>query len=147
MPRSCARERLADLDDLAVRLGRAEVDRGADAAAEVWSLTEPNMIWSNSPGRSAARCLIFTMNGILCAYWREQSPSTPKVVATALFRRRWRARRCSSDRSTGIEANEAAAECSMPWSTGRIDTWPVSASRPWSKILQVAQLRRTVASL
>jgi hypothetical protein len=30
----------------------------------------------------------------------------------------------------GLGANEAAAECSIPWSTGRIETYPVPARRP-----------------
>ena len=50
-------------------------------------------------------------------------PSTPKVVATAL-------QPPSMASSTmflgskyfGFGAKDAAAECSMPWSTGRIDT-------------------------
>ena len=36
----------------------------------------------------------------------------------------------------------AAAECSMPWSTGRIERYPVPASRPWLNI--EPRLRNTV---
>jgi hypothetical protein len=47
--------------------------------------TSPNMIWSALFGYvSSSLWLIFTMNGILCAYLRDTAPSTPKVDATAL---------------------------------------------------------------
>ena len=36
----------------------------------------------------------------------------------------------SGSKYAGFGANEAPAECSMPWSTGRIETYPVPASRP-----------------
>ena len=36
----------------------------------------------------------------------------------------------SGSKYAGFGANDAPAECSMPWSTGRIDTYPVPASRP-----------------
>ena len=67
--------------------------------------------------------LIFTMNGILCAYFRDIEPSTPNVVATALQPPSIASSMmfCGS-KYFGFGANDAAAECSMPWSTGRIDT-------------------------
>jgi hypothetical protein len=35
----------------------------------------------------------------------------------------------------------AAAECSMPWSTGRMERYPVPPSRPW--LNSVPRLRST----
>ncbi len=63
------------------------------------------------------------MNGIWWANRREHMPSTPKVVATALQPPSMASSTmfCGS-KYLGLGANEAAAECSMPWSTGRIDT-------------------------
>ena len=80
---------------------------------------------------SSSLWFIFTMNGILWAYARETAPSTPNVLATAL-------QPPSTASSTmlrgskywGLGAKLAAAECSIPWSTGRMDTYPVPASRP-----------------
>ena len=67
--------------------------------------------------------LSLTMNGILCAYLRDTAPSTPNVEATALqppsIARRTR---FSGSKYIGLGAKLAPAECSMPWSTGRIDT-------------------------
>ncbi len=86
--------------------------------------------------------LIFTMKGILWAYWREQSPSTPKVVATALQPPSMASSTMFfGSKYLGLGANDAAAECSMPWSTGRIDTCPVPASRPWPN--RACRLRST----
>ena len=39
----------------------------------------------------------------------------------------------SGSKYCGFGANDAPAECSMPWSTGRIERYPVPASRPLSK--------------
>jgi hypothetical protein len=36
----------------------------------------------------------------------------------------------SGSKYSGFGANEAPAECSMPWSTGRIEKYPVPLSRP-----------------
>ena len=36
----------------------------------------------------------------------------------------------------------AAAECSIPWSTGRMERYPVPAMRPW--LNTVPRLRRTL---
>src|SRR6185312_6199263 len=83
------------------------------------------------------------MNGILCAYLRANDPSTPNVDATALqppsiasftiF---------SGSKYCGFGANDAPAECSIPWSTGRIETYPVPARRPVFRI--VWKFRSTV---
>ncbi len=62
------------------------------------------------------------MKGILCAYRRATAPRTPSVDATAL-------QSAASASSTmlagskyvGAFAKLAAPECSIPWSTGRID--------------------------
>ena len=82
------------------------------------------MTWSNLFGSvSSSLWFSFTMNGMRCAYRRDTAASTPNVDATAL-------QPPSMASSTmflgskyfGFGANDAAAECSMPWSTGRIDT-------------------------
>jgi hypothetical protein len=63
------------------------------------------------------------MNGILCAYLRETAPSTPSVEATPLQPPSMASLTMfSGSKYIGFGANEAPAECSMPWSTGRIDT-------------------------
>ena len=63
------------------------------------------------------------MNGILCAYLRAIEPSTPNVDATALQPPSIARRTMfSGSKYAGFGANDAPAECSMPWSTGRIDT-------------------------
>ena len=80
-------ERLGDLDDLAVAVVGAEVDRRADAPAPSSAAlrTEANMIWSAPLGYvSSSLWFNLTMNGILCAYLRETAPRTPTVEATAL---------------------------------------------------------------
>ncbi len=80
-------ERPRDLDDLAVALGRSEVDRrAAPAAPSSWArLTEANSTWSKTFGYvSSWLWFSFTMNGNLCAYLRLTEPSTPTVEATAL---------------------------------------------------------------
>ena len=64
----------------------------------------------------------FTMKGILCAYLRATEPSTPKVLATALQPPSIASfTMFSGSKYSGFFANDAPAECSMPWSTGRID--------------------------
>ena len=82
------------------------------------------MIWSAPFGYvRSSLWLIFTMNGILCAYLRETAPSTPTVEAIALVPpsiASWT--RFSGSKYAGLGANDAPPECSMPWSTGRIDT-------------------------
>jgi len=71
------------------------------------------------------------MNGIRCAYRRATVPSTPSVDATALHPPSIASRTMfSGSKNSGFGAKEAAAECSMPWSTGRMDMYPVPASRP-----------------
>ena len=63
------------------------------------------------------------MNGILWAYFRLHMPSTPKVDATALQPPSIASSTIfSASKYAGFGANDAPAECSMPWSTGRIDT-------------------------
>jgi len=65
---------------------------------------------------------IFTMNGILCAYLRATMPSTPYVEATALQPPSIARRTMySGSNICGFGANDAPAECSMPWSTGKIE--------------------------
>ncbi len=67
--------------------------------------------------------MIFTMNGILCAHLRETAPSTPNVEATALQPPSTASSTIfSGSKYSGFGANDAPAECSMPWSTGRIET-------------------------
>ena len=67
------------------------------------------------------------------AYLRPTMPSTPIVEATALQPPSMARRTMfSGSKYAGLGAKLAPAECSMPWSTGRIDTYPVPASRPWS---------------
>ena len=67
--------------------------------------------------------LSLTMNGILCAYWRgdraEHAEGGGDRVAAALD---GELHDVLGSKYAGLGANEAAAECSMPWSTGRIDT-------------------------
>ena len=78
---------------------------------------------------------IFTIKGILCAYFRETEPNTPRVEATALHPPSIANFRIfSGSKYIGFGVNDAAAECSIPWSTGRMDKYPVSASLPWLKI-------------
>ena len=63
------------------------------------------------------------MNGILCAHFRLTAPSTPKVEAKALQPPSTASRtRFSGSKYMGLGAKLAPAECSMPWSTGRIET-------------------------
>ena len=63
------------------------------------------------------------MKGILCAYLRATELSTPSVDATALHPPSIASfTMFSESKYAGFGANEAPAECSMPWSTGRIDT-------------------------
>ena len=63
------------------------------------------------------------MNGMRWAYARRHAPSTPNVVATALQPPSMASSTMfSGSKYFGLGANDAAAECSMPWSTGRIDT-------------------------
>ena len=87
------------------------------------SLTVPNSIWSNLFGYvSSSLWLILTMNGIWWAYLRATMPSTPKVEATALQPPSIASLTMfSGSKYSGFGANDAPAECSMPWSTGRID--------------------------
>src|SRR3954468_23881004 len=71
------------------------------------------------------------MKGNLCAHLRLTAPSTPMVEANALQPPSTASRtRLSGSKYLGLGANDAPAECSMPWSTGRIETYPVCASRP-----------------
>ncbi len=66
--------------------------------------------------------MIFTMNGIRCAHVRATEPRTPSVDATALHPPSWARRTMfSGSKYSGAGANDAAPECSIPWSTGRIE--------------------------
>ena len=66
--------------------------------------------------------LILRMNGILWAYFRATDPSTPYVVATALQPPSMASSTMlAGSKYAGFLANDAPAECSMPWSTGRIE--------------------------
>ena len=63
------------------------------------------------------------MKGMRWAYLRDIEPSTPIVEATPLQPPSIASSMmCSGSNSGVLGAKEAAAECSMPWSTGRIDT-------------------------
>ncbi len=63
------------------------------------------------------------MNGIRCAYLRAQTPSPPSVEATQLQPPSIASLTMfSGSKYCGAGAKLAPAECSMPWSTGRIDT-------------------------
>src|SRR2546425_6280349 len=73
-------------------------------------------------------------NGILWAYLRLTDASTPKVEATALHPPSIASFTIfSGSKYIGFGANDAPAECSMPWSTGRIERYPLPARRPLSK--------------
>ncbi len=76
------------------------------------------------------------------AYLRDMMPKTPKVVATAL-QPASRLKRIifSGSKNMGFGAKEAPAVCSMPWSTGKMDKYPVPDSRPWSNM--DCKLRKT----
>src|SRR5258706_7467098 len=74
------------------------------------------------------------MKGILCANFRATEPSTPNVEATALQPPSIASfTMFSGSKYWGFGANDAPAECSIPWSTGRIERYPVPARRPLSK--------------
>ena len=76
-----------------------------------------------------------TINGILCAYFRLTAPSTPSVDATALHPPSIARRTMlAGSKYSGLAAKLAPAECSIPWSTGRMLTCPVPASRPWFRM-------------
>ena len=63
------------------------------------------------------------MNGMRCAYRRATAPSTPSVEATALQPPSMASfTMFSGSKYSGFLAKDAPAECSMPWSTGRIET-------------------------
>ena len=81
------------------------------------------MIWSNLFGTVISSLwFIFTMNGMRWAYVRDTAPRTPKVVATALHPPSMASSTMlAGSKYFGFGANDAAAECSMPWSTGRIE--------------------------
>jgi len=76
--------------------------------------------------------LSLRMKGILWAYLREVMANTPRVLATALQPPSMaRLQMCSGSNMGRLGANDAAPLCSIPWSTGRIETYPVPASLPW----------------
>src|SRR4051795_12844001 len=82
------------------------------------------------------------MNGNLCAHLRLTAPSTPIVDANALHPPSTAScTRFIGSKYFGLGANDAPAECSMPWSTGRIETYPVPESRP--ELSSHCRLRRT----
>jgi hypothetical protein len=65
----------------------------------------------------------FTRNGMRCAYLRATAPSTPSVEATALQPPSTASfTMFSGSKYAGFGAKLAPAECSIPWSTGRIET-------------------------
>ena len=102
------------------------------------------MIWSYVFGRCKnALWFSFTMKGMRCTYLRDARPSVPRVVATALHSpARASSRRFSGSKYSGLLEKLAAAECSMPWSTGRIERYPLPPSRPW--LNTVPRLRSTL---
>ena len=64
-----------------------------------------------------------TMNGMRCAYFLDTEPSTPSVEATALQPPSIASSTMfAGSKYIGFGANEAPPECSMPWSTGSMDT-------------------------
>ena len=76
------------------------------------------------------------MNGILWAYFRLTAPSTPSVLATALHPPSTASLTMfSGSKYSGLAAKLAPAECSIPWSTGRMETCPVPANRPCVRML------------
>src|SRR5919112_3548186 len=95
-----------------------------------WTLE--NRIWSYAFGDVInSLWLTLTMNGILWAYLRLVAPRTPSVDAMALQPpSSARRTRVSGSKYMGFGAKLAAAECSIPWSIGRMLTYPVSARRP-----------------
>jgi len=63
------------------------------------------------------------MNGRWWAYWRLTEPSAPTVDAIALQPPSIASRtRLPGSKYIGFGAKLAAAECSMPWSIGRMLT-------------------------
>ena len=63
------------------------------------------------------------MKGIFVAHLRATMPSTPNVEATALQPPSTASSTIfSGSKYSGLGAKLAPAECSMPWSTGRIET-------------------------
>ena len=72
-----------------------------------------------------------TMNGIRWAYLRATVPSTPSVDATALHPPSIASSTIfAGSKYIRVRRERGAAECSIPWSTGRIDRYPVPPSRP-----------------
>jgi hypothetical protein len=62
------------------------------------------------------------MKGMRWAYWRATEPRTPKVDTTALQPASIARRTMFSlSKYRGLGAKDAPAECSTPWSTGRIE--------------------------
>ncbi len=58
----------------------------------------------------------------MCAYLRATAPRTPSVEATALQPPSMASFTIpSGSKQTGFFAKLAPAECSIPWSTGRIE--------------------------
>src|SRR4051812_36320214 len=92
------------------------------------------MIWSYLFGYVRnSLWLSFTINGMRWAYVREIAPMIPSVEANALQPPSSASRtRFSGSKYRGFGAKLAPPECSMPWSTGRMLTYPVPPRRPWS---------------
>src|SRR3954465_762089 len=83
------------------------------------------------------------MNGNLCAHLRLTAPSTPIVDANALHPPSTAScTRFSGSKYFGLGANDAPAECSMPWSTGRIEAGRAPETRPEAS--SHCRLRRTL---
>src|SRR5215475_940980 len=95
----------------------------ATAPSSHASRTVPNKIWSYLLGYVRnSLWWILQMNGIRCAYLRGTEPRTPDVEATALEPPSTASRTIFAPaKYAGFGANDAPAECSIPWSTGRID--------------------------
>jgi len=73
--------------------------------------------------------VIFTMNGILCAYFRDTAPARRRSTRRRCTRPRRRASRCSRRRSRSVLREARPPECSIPCpqADGQV---PVPARRP-----------------
>ena len=120
-------EGLGDLLDLAGGLVGAEVDRGADAGrAEVVGLLDRAEHDLVELVRVRQQLVVVELHDERDAVGVARG--TPRRARRRSWpprcsRPRWPARRCCPGRSTsGSGRTTPRAECSMPWSTGRIDT-------------------------
>ena len=118
-------EGLADFLDLPRGLGRAEIDRGADGDAPMSHacFTLAKRIWSNLFGIGEQLVVVELQDegDAVRVFPRNRAEDAERgghCVAAALDR--------EPDDVLGIEvagfgAKDAPAECSIPWSTGRIE--------------------------